>query len=207
MINPHVLASVRQGVQAVEQLLQPQNLQFIEDAALMIANSFSQGNKLIIAGNGGSLCDAIHFAEELTGFFRQKRPALPAIALSEGGHLTCVGNDLGFEWIFARGVEAYGKAGDVFIGLSTSGKSPNIVKAFEIAQRQQLKTISFLGKTGGILKGVADLEMIIQGFETSDRIQEAHMAAMHIIIERIEDKLFYSKESLTPERMKLCERN
>lgn len=200
MINPKVLASVRESVQAVEKLLQPQNLLFMEQAALLMADCFSQGNKLIIAGNGGSLCDAAHFAEEMTGYFRQKRPALPAIALSEPGYITCVGNDLGFEWVFARGVEAYGKPGDIFIGLTTSGNSPNIVRAFEASQRQQLKTIAFLGKTGGALKGVADLEMIIDGFETSDRIQEAHMAAIHIIIEMVEDKLFYSKASTTAEK-------
>ena len=197
MINSKVLASVHQSIHALEKLLLPQNLNFIEEASLLIAECFSQGNKLILAGNGGSLCDAAHFAEELTGIFRQKRRALPAIALSEQGHLTCVGNDLGFEWVFARGIEAYGKPGDIFIGLTTSGKSPNIVRAFETAKREQLKTIAFLGKSGGILKGVADLEMIIDGFETSDRIQEAHMAAIHIIIERVEDHLFYSKTSFS----------
>lgn len=193
MINPKVLASVRQSIQAVEKLLLPQNLQFIEQAAEMMAECFLNGNKLLIAGNGGSLCDAAHFAEELTGFFRQKRPALPALVFSDPGHLTCAANDLGFDHVFARGVEAFGKPGDLFIGLTTSGKSPNIIQAFEAAKRQQLKTVAFLGKTGGPLKGFADLEMIIDGFETSDRIQEAHMAAMHIIIEMIEEKLFKSQ--------------
>lgn len=194
MINSQVLSSVLQSIQAIEKLTLPQNLQFIEQASLLIADCFSQGHKLILAGNGGSLCDAAHFAEELTGIFRSKRQALPAIALTEQGHLTCVGNDLGFEWVFARGVEAFGQPGDIFIGLTTSGKSPNIVRAFEAAKRQQLKTIAFLGKTGGVLKGVADLEIIIDGFETSDRIQEAHMAAIHIIIERVEEHLFNSGE-------------
>lgn len=192
MINPKVLASVRESIQAVEKLNHPSNLTFIDQAAEMIASCFSNGNKLIIAGNGGSLCDASHFAEELTGLFRQKRPALPAIALSEPGHITCVGNDMGYEWVFARGVEAYGKPGDIFVGMTTSGNSPNIVKAFEQAKKQGLKTVAFLGKTGGLLKGQADLEMIIDGFKTSDRIQEAHMAAIHIIIEMVEDRLFYS---------------
>lgn len=193
MINPKVLASVRHGIQAIEKLLEPQNLEFIEQAAQLIADSFTRGNKLLIAGNGGSLCDAAHFAEELSGFFREKRPALPAIALSEAAHITCVANDVGFDQIFSRGVEAYGQAGDIFVGMTTSGNSPNIVKAFEMAKARQLKTIAFLGKTGGKLRGVADLEIIIDGFDTSDRIQEAHMTAIHIIIERIEDRLFYSK--------------
>lgn len=193
MINPKVLASVRQAVQAIEKLLEPKNLAFIESAADLITNCYLSGGKIIVAGNGGSLCDAAHFAEELTGFFRKKRQALPAIALSEPGHITCVGNDLGFDEIFSRGVEAFGKPGDIFIGLTTSGNSPNIVKAIERAKELNLKTITFLGKTGGQLKGVADLEMIIEGFETSDRIQEAHMAGIHILIERLEEKLFYSE--------------
>lgn len=182
--------SVDQGILAISQLRQPHALSFIESAAEMIAECFRSGNKVIVAGNGGSLCDAAHFAEELTGLFRSVRPALPAIALSEPGHITCVGNDLGFEWVFSRGVEAYGKEGDIFIGLTTSGKSANIIKAVEAAQKRGLRTITFLGKGGGKLKGVADLELIIDGFPTSDRIQEAHMAAIHIIIEAVELLLF-----------------
>ena len=186
-------ASVDKSIDAISKLKSPQALTFMENAAELIAHCFRSGNKVIIAGNGGSLCDANHFAEELTGFFRGFRSALPAIALSEPGHITCVGNDLGFEWIFARGIQAYGKPGDVFIGLTTSGNSSNIVKAMEIAHEQHLKTIAFLGKTGGKLKGVADLELVISGFNTSDRVQEAHMAAMHIIIELIEHLLFPSE--------------
>lgn len=179
-----------QSIQAVERLKQPMAIEFIEKASMMISEAFRSGNKILIAGNGGSLCDAAHFAEELTGFFRHHRPALPAIALTEPGHITCTGNDLGFEWVFSRAVEAYGSPNDIFIGLSTSGNSPNIINAFATAQKNGLKTISFLGKTGGKLKGAANLEMIIDGFETSDKIQEAHMAAIHIIIDMIEQLLF-----------------
>lgn len=182
--------SVEESVRAVMQLRQPNALNFIEESAALVAECLRQGNKILIAGNGGSLCDANHFAEELTGFFRLPRPALPVIALSEAGHITCVGNDLGFEWVFARGVQAFGKPGDVFIGLTTSGNSPNIVKAFEVAKQQRLHTIAFLGKTGGALRGVADLELVIEGFKTSDKVQEAHMAAMHMMIQLIEHHLF-----------------
>jgi D-sedoheptulose 7-phosphate isomerase len=185
-----ILKSVTDSIDAVMQLRQPHALIFIEKVAEMLSLTFREGNKIIIAGNGGSLCDATHFAEELTGFFRSSRPALPAIALSDAGHITCVANDLNFESIFSRGVEAYGKPGDVFIGLTTSGNSPNIVKAIQTAKTQGLKTIAFLGKGGGKLKGIADLELIIDGFSTSDRIQEAHMAAIHIIIEMAENLLF-----------------
>ncbi len=185
-----ILKSVEDSVRAVAVLKTPTALEFIDKAARLLVDTFASGKKLILAGNGGSLCDATHFAEELTGFFRRQRRALPAIALSEPGHITCTGNDMGFDWIFARGVEAYGQAGDLFVGLTTSGNSPNIIKAFEAAKAFDLKTIAFLGKGGGKLKGVADLELIIDGFSTSDRIQEAHMAAIHIIIEMVEQSLF-----------------
>lgn len=185
-----ILESVRESVLAITRLTQPRALAFMEHSSRMIAEAFQSGNKLIIAGNGGSLCDAMHFSEELTGVFRKPRRALPAIALCEPGHLTCVGNDLGFDSVFSRGLQAYGKPGDVFVGLTTSGKSPNIIRAFEEAQKMDVKTIAFLGKDGGALKGVADLELIIDGFTFSDRIQEAHMAAIHIIIEQVEKLLF-----------------
>ncbi len=182
--------SVKDSVDALVQLETPQALLFIESAANMLANAFTGGNKIIAAGNGGSLCDAVHLAEEFTGFYRQYRRALPAIALSDPGHITCTGNDIGFEWIFSRGIEALAQPNDIFIGLSTSGNSANMINAFEAAKKIGLKTIAFLGKGGGKLKGKADLELSINGFSTSDRIQEAHMAALHIIIEMVEYQLF-----------------
>lgn len=178
--------SITESIEAIIQLQTPAALTFIEQSAIAIADCFKAGGKVIVAGNGGSLCDASHFAEELTGFFRHFRQALPVIALSDPGHITCTANDLGFEWVFARGVQAFGKPGDIFVGLTTSGNSPNIIKAFEIANEMNLKTIAFLGKTGGKIKGMANLELIIENFPTSDRIQEAHMAAIHIIIEAVE---------------------
>lgn len=196
-----IIQSIQDGVNGAAKLLENDNLTFIEQAAELIADCYRGGGKLIIAGNGGSLCDAAHFAEEMTGQFRKKRKALPAIALSEPGHITCVGNDHGFDEIFSRGVEAFGDEGDIFVGLTTSGNSPNIVRAFEQAKAQGLSTIAFLGKDGGKLKGVADLELIIDGFSTSDRIQEAHMLAIHTIIEMCENRLFYSahvEAALTP---------
>lgn len=189
-----ILTAVQDGINAVNQLSQPHALDFIEQVAEAITRCFQAGNKVIVAGNGGSLCDAMHFAEELTGYFRTKRAPLPALALCEPGHITCVGNDLGFEHVFSRAVEAFGKPGDLFVGLTTSGNSPNIINAFEVAQTRGLTTVAFLGKEGGKLKGVADLELIIEGFKTSDRIQEAHMTAIHIIIEQVEQLLFAPAE-------------
>lgn len=189
-MRKQLLNSIDDAVKAVSQLKLESSIEFIESAAEMLSYCFSQGNKVLVAGNGGSLCDGAHFAEELTGLFRAVRPALPVISLSEPGHITCVGNDLGFEWVFSRAIEAYGKPGDIFVGLTTSGNSANIVKGFEAAQKLDMKSIAFLGKGGGKLKGIADIELLIAGFATSDRIQEAHMAAIHIIIEMVENTLF-----------------
>ena len=152
-----------------------------EKVAKELADVFTKGNKVLICGNGGSNCDALHFAEEFTGRFRGDRKALPAIAISDSSHITCVGNDYGFDYIFSRGVEAYGKEGDMFFGISTSGNSPNVIKAVEAAKKLGMKTCVLLGKDGGKLKGMCDYEFIIPG-KTSDRIQEIHMMLLHIII-------------------------
>lgn len=189
-MNQQIIASVKESIQATSKLLEASSLKFIEQSSALIADTFRNGNKIIVAGNGGSLCDAAHFAEELTGNYRQYRQALPVIALTEPGHLTCVANDFGFEFVFSRGVEAYGKPGDLFIGLTTSGNSKNLINAFDVAKKMEMSTIAFIGKGGGALKGKADLELSIDGFSTSDRIQEAHMAALHIIIEIVEAHLF-----------------
>ena len=160
-----------------------------EKVAKELADVFTKGNKVLICGNGGSNCDALHFAEEFTGRFRGDRKALPAIAISDSSHITCVGNDYGFDYIFSRGVEAYGKGGDMFFGISTSGNSPNVIKAVEAAKKLGMKTCVLLGKDGGKLKGMCDYEFIIPG-KTSDRIQEIHMMILHIIIEGIEKIMF-----------------
>lgn len=185
---------VDDAIRAAAFLKEPHSIQFLQQAGRVIADAFLNGGKVIAIGNGGSLCDAAHFTEELTGFFRHKRAALPAIVINDPSHLTCVSNDIGYENVFSRGVEAYGKPGDVLISLTTSGNSPSIVKAVDTALQLGLTTISFLGKGGGVLKGKSHLEWIIEGFSTSDRIQEAHMAALHIIIEIIEFHLFVNNE-------------
>lgn len=160
-----------------------------EKVAKALAEVFNNGNKVLICGNGGSNCDALHFAEEFTGRFRGDRRALPAIAISESSHITCVGNDYGFDYVFSRGVEAYGKSGDMFIGISTSGNSGNVIKAVESAKKIGMKTCVLLGKDGGKLKGMCDYEFIIPG-KTSDRVQEIHMMILHIIIEGVERIMF-----------------
>jgi D-sedoheptulose 7-phosphate isomerase len=184
-----IKTSIIEGVRAIETLLQEEAITFIDKASSMIVECYKQRGKILIAGNGGSLCDAMHFAEELTGFYREKRRALAAIALSDPGHLSCVGNDVGYHEVFSRALQALASPKDIFIGLTTSGNSSNIVEAMKTAKALGLQTIAFLGKQGGKLKGQADLEWIVSGFQYSDRVQEAHMTAIHIIIEMIEKKL------------------
>ena len=166
-----------------------ENIEKTEKISQELALAYKNGKKSLIAGNGGSNCDAMHFAEEFTGRFRKDRRALPSISISDSSHITCVGNDYGFDFIFAKGVEAFGQEGDFFFGISTSGNSKNIIEAVKMAKEKKLKTVALLGKDGGKLKGVCDYEFIIPG-ETSDRIQEVHMMILHIIIQGVERTLF-----------------
>lgn len=182
--------AVDDAIRAITFLKQDKSISFIENAAKMIADAFKNGKKIVIAGNGGSLCDAIHFAEEFTGYFRKKRKALPAIALADPGLLSCVSNDEGFEFVFSRAAEAYLNEDDIFVSLTTSGNSKNLLNAIKVATEKKAKTITFLGKTGGFTKDLSDLEILVEGFSTSDRIQEAHMAMIHIIIEMVEKIMF-----------------
>ena len=166
-----------------------ENIEKTEKISQELALAYKNGKKSLIAGNGGSNCDAMHFAEEFTGRFRKDRRALPSISISDSSHITCVGNDFGFDFVFAKGVEAFGQEGDFFFGISTSGNSKNVIEAVKMAKEKKLKTVALLGKDGGKLKGVCDYEFIIPG-ETSDRIQEVHMMILHIIIEGVERTLF-----------------
>jgi D-sedoheptulose 7-phosphate isomerase len=180
------------AVQAITEFFQNEyNVARIVQASELVAACFKNGNKVVICGNGGSACDAMHFAEEFTGRFRKDRKALPVISLTDPSHITCVGNDYGFEEVFARGVEAYGKPGDILVGISTSGNSENVIKAVEKAKNQELKVVAMLGKDGGKLAGIADLEFIVKA-ETTDRIQEVHMTILHLVIEGVERVLFPS---------------
>lgn len=150
---------------------------------------FRAGNKVLICGNGGSSCDAAHFAEELTGRFRNDRPPLPAIACTDPGHITCTANDYGFDEVFARWVTALGRAGDVLILLSTSGNSENIVRAAAAGAAAGMTTAALLGREGGRLRGSCAIEIVVPG-ETSDRIQELHMLILHSSVQAVEMALF-----------------
>ncbi|TMX71901.1 D-sedoheptulose 7-phosphate isomerase [Vibrio rotiferianus] len=165
------------------------NITQIEAAAKMIADSFKQDGKVLSCGNGGSHCDSMHFAEELTGRYRENRPGYAGIAISDPSHLSCVSNDFGYDFVFSRYVEAVGRKGDVLFGLSTSGNSGNILKAIEAAQAKGMKTIALTGKDGGKMAGLADIEIRVPHFGYADRIQEVHIKIIHIIIQLIEKEM------------------
>ena len=165
------------------------NLKKIQQAAILIADSFKQGGKVLSCGNGGSHCDAMHFAEELTGRFRDNRPSYPAIAISDVSHISCVGNDYGFDYIFSRYVEGVGQKGDVLLGISTSGNSANVLKAIEAAKRKGMKVITLTGKDGGKMNGLADVDIRVPHFGYADRVQEIHIKVIHILILLIEKEM------------------
>ncbi len=166
------------------------NLQSIKKAGDLMVSSLKAGGQVISCGNGGSMSDAMHFAEELSGRFRDDRPAISAVSISDPTHITCVANDYGFDAIFSRYIEANGKKGDILLAISTSGNSGNIVMACEAANKKGLKVVALTGKTGGKLAELADVEIRVPHNAFSDRIQEIHIKVIHVLIEYIEKKLF-----------------
>lgn len=158
----------------------------IEKAARLMAVALQGGHKIISCGNGGSHCDAMHFAEELSGRYRDERRALAAIAISDSSHLTCVGNDYGYDFVFSRFIEGLGNEGDVLLGISTSGNSGNIIRAVEAARQRNMKVVLLTGKDGGKLAGTADVEIRVPHFGYADRIQEVHIKVIHLFILLIE---------------------
>lgn len=165
------------------------NFESIEQAAKIMAESLKSGKKIISCGNGGSHCDAMHFAEELSGRYRGNRKSLAAIAISDVSHVSCVGNDYGFDYVFSRFVEGLGNHGDVLLAISTSGNSKNIINAVNSAKEKGMKVILLSGKDGGQLKNTADVEIIVPHFGFADRIQEIHIKIIHCFILLIEKEL------------------
>lgn len=168
----------------------PDGLPAVRRFAEAAAETLRAGGKLISCGNGGSMCDAMHFAEEWTGRFRGERAAQPAIAISDPSHITCTANDYGFDEIFARAVEAHGQAGDLLLAISTSGNSRNVVRAVEAAESKGITTVGLLGMGGGELGKLVDIPIVVPLAETTDRIQEIHIKVIHTVIEAVERKLF-----------------
>ena len=158
----------------------------LEKAGNIMVDAIKNNHTIFSCGNGGSMCDAMHFAEELSGRFRDDRIALPAIAISDPSHITCVGNDYGFDYIFSRFIEGLGKPGDVLLAISTSGNSANVVKAAQAALDKGMKVVALTGKTGGGLASLASAELRIPNTKYSDRVQEIHIKIIHSLIHYIE---------------------
>ncbi len=173
-----------------------ENIVKIEQAAELIANALKKEKKVISCGNGGSHCDAMHFAEELSGRYRENRRALAAIAISDPSHLSCVSNDFGFQYVFSRFLEGLGNAGDVLLGISTSGNSQNIIEAVKAARQKGMKIIILSGKNGGKLADLADVEIIVPHTGFADRIQEIHIKIIHILILLIEKKVVIHEDTI-----------
>jgi D-sedoheptulose 7-phosphate isomerase len=171
-------------------LADPACLESVHRFIQAAAKTLKAGGLLMSCGNGGSMCDAMHFAEEWTGRFRRDRSALPAIAFSDPSQLTCIANDFGYDEVFARLVEAYGKKGDLLVALSTSGDSKNILRALEVARSKGIGTVGLLGKGGGQARNLVDISIVVPLATTSDRIQEVHIKVLHIAIEAVEREMF-----------------
>jgi D-sedoheptulose 7-phosphate isomerase len=189
-----VVSELQEAQKVLSDFLSNENtLENIAATAELMANSIKNGGKIITCGNGGSHCDAMHFAEELTGRYRENRAALPAIVISDPSHISCVANDFGYDHVFSRYIEALGQKGDVLLGISTSGNSPNIIRAVEAAKAKGMKTVILSGKDGGKLANIADIEIIVPHFGYADRIQEVHIKIIHILILLIEKMVLDKK--------------
>ncbi len=190
MLSFDVLEDLREEQKVLNDFIEQKDTrEVIEKAIYMMTDSIKNRGKIISAGNGGSMCDAMHFAEELTGRYRNDRPAYPAIAICDPSHISCVGNDYGYDYIFSRFLEGMGFKGDVFLGISTSGNSKNIIEACRVCKEKELKSVVLLGKDGGKLKDLCDLPIIVPHFGYADRIQEVHTMIIHIMIRGIEEVL------------------
>lgn len=162
------------------------NMLAIEQAGTLMVDALKNGKKILSCGNGGSLCDAMHFAEELTGRYRNDRKPLAAIAMSDASHMACVGNDYGYDFVFSRYLEAIGNTGDVLLAISTSGNSKNVLNAIDVAKRKGIKVVGLTGKDGGQMAGLCDVEIRAPHAPYADRAQEIHIKCIHALIDFIE---------------------
>jgi D-sedoheptulose 7-phosphate isomerase len=190
MLKNLIINNLKESQSVLEAFLQDvNNIDAINNAGLKLVSAFAAGNKVVSCGNGGSMSDAMHFAEELSGRFRENRKALPAIAISDPAHITCVANDFGFDHIFSRYVEALGNKGDVLFAISTSGNSANVLKAVAVAKQKGMVVIGLTGNDGGKLASLCDVEIRVPHTGYSDRIQEIHIKVIHILIHYIESSI------------------
>lgn len=191
MVQQLIQNSLKESQSVLERFVNnPKQIQAIEAAAQVMVEALKEGHKIISCGNGGSHCDAMHFAEELSGRYRENRPALAAMAISDPSHITCVSNDFGYNFVFSRFIEGLGQAGDVLVGISTSGNSASIIEAVIAAKQKGMKVILLTGKDGGKLAGLGDVEIRVEHEGFADRIQEIHIKVIHIMIQLVEYHLF-----------------
>jgi len=185
-----ILSALEEAAAGLERLRHDSTaLAAIEAAGSLLTRAFLAGNRAYSCGNGGSMCDAMHFAEELTGRFRRNRRPLAALAISDPGHLTCTANDFGYQEIFARFVQAHGRAGDVLLAISTSGASANVLAAAEAARASSMHVIALTGKAGSPLARLAQVEVCTPAGRFADRVQELHIKVIHVLIELVEHGL------------------
>lgn len=181
--------SLAQANSTLELFQSDENVVQIQRAVDALVSTFDYNGRVFSCGNGGSMCDAMHFAEELTGRYRKDRSALGALAINDPSHISCVANDFGYEFIFSRYLEAWGKQGDCLLAISTSGNSLNVINACNVAKDKGMTTIGLLGKDGGKMKNLVDIPIIVDS-PITDRIQEIHIKCIHIFIEGVERSLF-----------------
>ena len=179
-----------QALEVLQKFNNEENFQKIEKAGDLMVEAINNQGKIISCGNGGSMCDAMHFAEELTGRYRENRPGIAAMSISDPSHLSCVANDYGYDFVFSRYIESVGKAGDVLLAISTSGNSKNVLLAIEAAKQKGMKVVGLTGKDGGKMAGVCDVEIRAPHAPFADRAQEIHIKVIHSLIDHIERQLF-----------------
>jgi len=200
-MKEHIHNSLVEAQAALENLLsRPDTLENIAAGAGLLVSALKSGKRIFSCGNGGSMCDAMHFAEELSGRFRRDRKGLPAVAISDPGHLTCVGNDYGYDHVFARYLESQAAAGDCLLAISTSGKSKNVLTAARTARQIGMKTIALTGQSESELRPLADIDICTTAGLYADRVQELHIKVIHILIELIERSLFPENYGESPPR-------
>lgn len=190
MEKANVLAALNDARDALDALISNEKtIEAVVAAAGLMADAVEGDGKVMSCGNGGSLCDAMHFAEEMTGRYRSNRRPYAALAISDASHMACVGNDYGYEEVFSRYVEAHGRKGDVLLAITTSGTSRNIVKAAEVARRKGVKIVALTGRDETPITELADVSIVTPAGRWADRVQELHIKCIHILIELIERRL------------------
>jgi D-sedoheptulose 7-phosphate isomerase len=192
-MNPRILSHFQEAMQTLQRFMEDaEQMNHIDRAAQAMLQAIKADGKILSCGNGGSHCDAMHFAEELTGRYRNHRPGIAAIAISDVSHISCVGNDYGYDQIFSRYVEAVGRKGDVLLAISSSGNSANVIKAIEAAKAKGITVVGLTGKDGGKMAGLVDIEIRAPHSEYADRAQEIHIKVIHALIDSIEVGLDYT---------------